>query len=178
VTEGPSREGPSDKDQIKPFHAKEVTTGQETADVLASVLKHAAAKDQAAKQKSAPKPQPIWMLPLGLMMTVFAGFLLVASPEWVVVNPIAAQAPEVAVENMETAMFMQMSEIANYVARNQTLPQTITGGDDFVYVVSGNYYTLCGTLPDGAPLCFDSRVEDPRVWAQRNIPTMTERIGG
>jgi hypothetical protein len=177
VTEGSPREGPSDKDQIKPFHAKDLTTGQETADVVAAVLKHAAAKDQAAKQKAAPKAQPIWMLPVGLMMSVLAGFLLVFPPSWVVVNPIAAQAPEAAVENLESAMWLQMNAIAMYRMRNATLPQQLTDAEGFEYTVRGEYYTLCATAA-GTPVCYDSSVMPEAEWGAQNLQTLSQRIGG
>jgi hypothetical protein len=116
VTERPSEGPTTDKDQIKPFHAKEVTTGQETADVVAAVLKHAAAREEAAKKKTAPKPQPIWMLPLGLTLAVLATFLLVAPPPWVVVNPIAAQTPEDEVASTRRAVWANAMKIEGYRA--------------------------------------------------------------
>lgn len=177
MTEGPTREGPSDKDQIKPFHAKDVTTGQETADVVAAVLKHAAAKDHAARQKTAPKAQPIWMLPVGLMMSVLAGFLLAFPPNWVVVNPIAAQAPEQAVENLESAMWLQMNAIATYRMANQTLPAQLSNAEGFDYQVRGQNYTLCATAAE-TPVCYDSSVMSESEWGMQNIATLSARIGG
>ena len=177
MTEGPSREGPSDKDQIKPFHAKDATTGQETADVVAAVLKHAAEKDQAAKQRAGPKAQPIWMLPLGLMMSVLAGFLLLFPPDWVVVNPIAAQSPESAIENLQSDMWLQMNAIEVYRMRNNQLPATLSGAEGYDYTVSGQNYTLCADVA-GRAVCYNSALEDPRSWAAREIPTLSQRIGG
>src|SRR5688572_21172287 len=102
LTERPSDTRATDKDP-KPFHAKEVSTGQEAADTVAAVLKHAQARDEAAKKRQAPKAQPIWMLPLGLTLAVLATFLLIAPPPWVVVNPIAAQEPAQQIEVTESA---------------------------------------------------------------------------
>jgi hypothetical protein len=180
--EGPTQDRPSDKDPIKPFHARDVTTGQETADAVAAVLKHAAAKDEAAKKKSAPKPQPIWMLPVALTLSVLAGFLLVAPPAWVVVNPIAAQAPEEQVETLENAIFIRLNMIETYRARSGSLPPTLAeAGDEsglLDYTPAGQNYTLCGSVAERA-VCFNSAVESPRDWAAREIGTaMTRRIGG
>ena len=58
MTDRPSG-GRTDNDQIKPFHAKEVTTGQEAADVVKAVIEHAAAREAAAKRLAcleAPEP--------------------------------------------------------------------------------------------------------------------------
>ena len=52
--------------ESKPFHAKDVSSGQETADVLAEVLQHAKEKDQAAKgTKVEKKGQPKWVPVIG-----------------------------------------------------------------------------------------------------------------
>lgn len=183
VTEGPSQDRPVEKDQIKPFHAKEASTGQETADVLSAVLKHAAERDVAAKKKTAPKPQPMWMLPLGLTLSVLAGFLLVASPDWVVVNPIAAQAPEVQIQNLSTGVYMYGMRIENYRAANNRLPQTLVEAgvpaevEGLVYTPSGDHYTLFSSIGEEAVL-FDSRVHNWREWGAREAGNVVQRIGG
>jgi hypothetical protein len=179
VTEGPAQNRPSDKDEVKPFHAREVATGKEAADVVAAVIKHAAEKDQAAKQKAPPKPQPLWMLPVGIMLSVLAGFLLVAPPAFVVVNPIAAQTPEVQVENLESLMWVQMNKIELYRMSTQQLPPTLAaagGSDAFEYTVVGQNYTLCGAAAE-EDVCFISAVETPQAWAARELANLSSRIG-
>jgi hypothetical protein len=181
VTEGPSNDRPSDKDQIKPFHARDVATGQETADVVAAVLKHAQARDDAAKKKAAPKAQPIWMLPLGLLMSVLAGFLLVAPPAWVVVNPIAAQAPEDQLVNVRGAIVFYGSRIEGYRIANGRLPQTLAEAgvtvEGFDYSVQGESYVLIASV-EGQDVVFNSGVESLRDWAQREAGNISRRIGG
>ncbi|MSR20451.1 MAG: hypothetical protein EXR91_05665 [Gemmatimonadetes bacterium] len=161
-----------DKDQIKPFHAKEASTGQEMADVLSAVLKHAAERDVAAKKKTAAKPQPIWMLPLGLTLSVLAGFLIVAPPAWVVVNPIAAQAPEDQMQNVRAAIVLYGTKIENYRSTEGRLPQTlaeagvtVTGID---YTLQGGGYVLAATLGD-RDVVFNSTVESLRDWGLREV---------
>jgi hypothetical protein len=180
VTEGPAQNRP-EKDEVKPFHAREVATGKEAADVVAAVIKHAAEKDQAAKQKAPPKPQPLWMLPVGIMLSVLAGFLLVAPPAFVVVNPIAAQSPEVQIENFQTAMYVQLNKIEGYrMVNNQQPPPTLAavgGSDAFEYTVVGQNYTLCGTVGE-EDVCFQSAMESAGAWAAREIPDLSQRIGG
>ncbi|MEQ1856296.1 MAG: hypothetical protein ABL963_07495 [Longimicrobiales bacterium] len=181
MTEGPSQDRPSDKDQIKPFHAKDVATGKETADVVAAVLKHAQARDEAAKKKVAPKAQPIWMLPVGLMMSVLAGFLLVAPPAWVVVNPIAAQAPEDQVRNVRAAIVFYGQKIEGYRITNGTLPRTLPDAgitvEGFDYTVQGEAYVLIASVGD-RDVIFNSGVESLGDWAAREVPNLSRDIGG
>jgi hypothetical protein len=181
VTDGPSQDRPADKDQIKPFHAKEVASGQETADVVAAVLKHAAERDLASKKKAAPKARPIWMLPLGLMMSVFAGFLLVAPPAWVVVNPIAAQAPEEQLLNVRTAIAIYGQKVETYRITNGRLPSTLAEAGVTVpgidYTPQGESYLLIASV-GGQDVVFNSAVESLREWAQREVGDMSRRIGG
>ena len=67
----------SGEEEVRPYHAR---SGSETADTLAEVLEHAAARDEAAKAREAPKRQPKWMLPLGINLALFAVYLLIAPP--------------------------------------------------------------------------------------------------
>lgn len=181
MTDGPSHDRPADKDQIKPFHAKEVATGQETADVVAAVIKHAAERDEAAKKKTAPKAQPIWMLPLGLMLSVLAGLLLVAPPTWVVVNPIAAQAPEEQLLNVSTAIAIYGSKIEQYRITFGRLPQTLAEAgievEGIDYTPQGESYVLIASVGD-QDVVFNSAVESLREWGQREAGNVSRRIGG
>jgi hypothetical protein len=178
VTDRPSETRGSDKEP-KPFHAKEVSSGQETADVLASVLKHAAARDAAAQKKAPPKPQPIWMLPLGLTLAVLATFLLIAPPPWVVVNPIAAQEPEDALANAGRAIYVSVSRIEGWRQVNGRLPQTLAEAgvgavEGLDYSVNGSSYTLITSVGD-RDLIYPSS-ENLLEWASRN--GVTFQIGG
>jgi len=181
VTERPSERRAPEKDQLKPFHAKDVTTGKEAADTVAAVLKHAAERDEAAKKRTAPKAQPIWMLPLGLTMAVLATFLLVAPPPWVVVDPIAAQTPEDQVASLERALWVPISNVEGFLIRNGRLPQTLAEAgirtDAFDYTPSGQTYVVCATVA-ARDVCFNSAVESARDWAARTIPDFSQRVGG
>jgi hypothetical protein len=171
VADRPSESPGSDKD-IKPFHAKETTTGQEAADAVAAVLKHAAARDEAAKKKAPAKPQPIWMLPLGLTLAVLATFLLVAPPPWVVVNPIAAQAPEDALEKTRNAIWWNAQKIEGYQIQNGRLPQTLAeagiNADGLDYTPLGNGYLLSSQVGE-EPVVFNSTFESLATWAAREV---------
>ena len=102
VTEGSPHDRSGEKDQVKPFHAKDVASGQEAADAVAAVIKHAAERDEAARRKAPAKTQPKWMLPLGLNLGLLAVYLLIAPPSWVIVNPIAPPPDEQRVGNLRT----------------------------------------------------------------------------
>jgi hypothetical protein len=176
VADRPSESRGSDKD-IKPFHAKETASGQEAADAVAAVLKHAAARDEAAKRKApAAKPQPIWMLPLGLTLAVLATFLLVAPPPWVVVNPIAAQAPEDALADAKNAILWYAVKIDGYQALNGRLPQTLAEADivaDLDYTpLAGGYLLATGDL------VFNSTAMSLAEWAAQEGINLARDIGG
>ncbi len=176
MTERPSESRAPERDQIKPFHAKDVTTGKEAADTVAAVLKHAAERDEAARKKTTPKAQPIWMLPMGLTLAVLATLLLVAPPPWVVVNPIAAQTPEAQLASLEQALWIQINKVEGYLIQNGRLPQTLAeaggGAEGVDYTLSGQSYVLCGTVA-GRDTCFNSSAESAREWAAREIPDMS-----
>jgi hypothetical protein len=169
VTERPSERHGSDKD-IKPFHAKETATGQEAADVVKAVLEHAAARDEAARRKPAPKAQPIWMLPLGLTLAVLATFLLIAPPPWVVVNPIAAQAPEDALASAKNAIWFYASKIEGYQIKNGRLPQTLAEvgitEEALDYQPLGSGYLLSSQVGE-QNIFYNSSVESLQAWAAR-----------
>jgi hypothetical protein len=180
VTDRPSGGRAPDNDQIKPFHAKEVTTGQEAADVVKAVIEHAAARDAAAKQKAPPKPQPIWMLPLGLTLSVLATFLLVAQPSWVVVNPIAAQSPEDVLASTQRAIYGYAMMIESYRARTGRLPQSLAElgkpVEGLDYEVVGESYTIGAAVGD-AYVGFNSSTESPPAWAER-VGVSFANLGG
>ena len=96
----------SERDQVTPYHAKDVATGQEAADAVADVLKHAAEREEAAHKKTAPKKQPKWMLPVGINLGVLAVYFWIAPPNWVQVNPIQPPPAEERVESLRRAMYV------------------------------------------------------------------------
>ncbi len=111
----------SSEDQVRPYHAKKAP-GKEAADAVQAVLQHAEERDQAQLKKQAPKKQPKWMLPLGINLGVFAVYLLIAPPAWVVVNPLEAPPVEEQADDMRLAMFMQAMRISGYLQQNGQLP--------------------------------------------------------
>ena len=125
VTDHPTRGTASEKDKVRPYHAKESSSGQETADVVAAVLKHAAARDQAAKARPAQKQPPKWMLPLGLNLGVLAVYLMIAPPAWVEMNRIDPPPDEEVVEDLQAGMLFVTSKIESYRARTGRLPVTL-----------------------------------------------------
>jgi hypothetical protein len=178
VTDRPSHDSTSEKDKVRPYHAKEAAPGQEAAEVVAAVLKHAAEREQAAQQKAPPKQQPKWMLPLGLNLGVLAVYLLIAPPAWVVVNPIAPPPDEELIEGTRTAMYFATAKIEAYRARVGRLPATlaeagVAGADGFDYTPRGESYVLIAFVGEEA-VSFDSSQQSAAEWAG-NLST---RIGG
>ncbi len=142
----------SDKDQVRPYHAKDVGSGKETADTLAEVLKHAAQREEASRQKPKPKGNPKWMLPLGINLGVLAVYLLIAPPSWVVLNPIEAPPPEEQLVDLRMAMYVTASRIENYRLQNGRVPERLEelempAADGLTYVPQGTSgYQLVGSL--------------------------------
>lgn len=159
----------TDQDKVRPYHAKDSAPGQEAADVVAEVLKHAEEREKAAQEKSTPKGPPKWMLPLTVNLGVLALYFLIAQPGFLVVNPVEdPRAAEEVVTDMRNAMAIDgISRIQSFLAREGRLPESLdelgtTLGDQGVeYTIWGDSaYTLSATV-DGVNIVFDSRLDDP-----------------
>lgn len=164
----------SSESKPRPYHAK---SGSETADTLAEVLEHAAARDVAAHKKDPPKRQARWMLPLGINLGVFAVYLLIAPPAWVVMDPIEGPPPAEQMRSLRASMFLQAGAIDNYRIQNGRLPATAedagktTPGVDYV-LQGGDVYQLVGQVGDET-LTYTS-TEDPIEF----LGDALSRIGG
>lgn len=172
----------SENDEVKPFHARDVSSGQEAADAVAAVLKHAQERDAAAKVKAPQKKQAKWLLPLGVNLGVFAAYLLIWSPDWVIINRIAPPPTEERIETTYNSMYLALNKIESYRIDNERLPRTLgeAGVDQ-----TGLEYTLQGTSnyvlisEVGEELLqFNSSVQSAREWGQQFANSMSVRIGG
>lgn len=166
----------SAEDQVGPYHAKQAH-GQEAADTVAAVLKHAQERDKAAKAKTVPKKQPKWMLPLGINLAVFAVYLLIAPPSWVTVSPLEGQAPEDAIESMRLAMYLQSQRIEQYRIDNGVYPDSLDQLQSSVvrgveYIRAGNSYQMIGTV-GGEQIVYDSSQS-----ASEFVGGATQRLSG
>jgi hypothetical protein len=174
----------SKNDEVRPFHAKDVASGQEAADVVAAVIKHAAEREEAAKHRTGPKKQPKWLLPLGVNLGVFAAYLLIWAPPWVVLNPIAPPPTEEQVEQLSGAMWFAISDIERYRIENGRLPQSLADvgrdGTGLDYTVQGtaNYVLIAEVGAEEPPLVFNSAQQDAREWGEQYAAGMRRRIGG
>ncbi|MDX1645618.1 MAG: hypothetical protein R3304_00635 [Longimicrobiales bacterium] len=160
----------SDSDQLKPYHAKDSAPGQEAADVVAEVLKHAEEREAAAKKKEVPKGPPKWMLPLTVNLGVLALFFLIAQPDFLVVNPVSdPRSDQEVVSSMRRAMYMDgIMRIRTFREQNGRLPDsleelgTTLGEQGVSYSVQGvSAYTLVATVGDEV-IVFDSITDDPQ----------------
>jgi hypothetical protein len=116
----------SDKEPIKPYRAKDFSAGQETADVVADVLKHAAERDEAAKKRTGPKGQPKWMLPVAMNLGLLAVYFLIAQPQWTLVNPIQPPPPARQVSNLRNAIYLHgIMRIESFRQANGRLPASL-----------------------------------------------------
>ena len=170
----------SKNDEVKPFHAKGVGAGQETADVVAAVIKHAAARDKAAKNRTVPRKQPKWLLPVGVNLAVFAAYLLVSSPEWVVLNPIAPPPTQVQVEKLSGAMWLAINKIEGFNLNNDRLPRSLTeagASEAGLTYTLGSSYVLSAEAGEEA-LVFNSAAQTAREWGLANAAGLAVRIGG
>ncbi len=146
----------SEKDHPKPYHARGMSSGQETADVVADVLKHAAERDEAAQKKTGPKPQPRWMLPLSLNLALLSVYFLAARPSWTVVSPIQPPPPAEQIEMLKRTMYMSgIVRIESFFVVNGRLPTSLQEAGAAAiastvdYVVHGeSTYTLISSIGD------------------------------
>ncbi len=113
----------SSEDEVRPYHA---TSGSKTADTLAEVLEHAAAREEAAHKRLAQKKQAKWVLPLGVNLGVFAVYLLIAPPDWVVMDPIEGPPVAEQEEGLRMAMYLQTQRIETYRIANGSLPEALS----------------------------------------------------
>jgi hypothetical protein len=178
VTDRPSHESSGENDQVKPFHARDMGSGQEAADAVAAVLKHAAERDKAAHQRTPAKQQPRWMLPLGINLSLLAVYLLVFPPPWIQFNPIKPPPDAERVESLHTGMFFLTVKIEAYRNANGHLPSTLAEagipGDDVDYTIRGDSsYVLIATVGEQT-VVFDSSQQSPREFA----PDLSQKIGG
>jgi hypothetical protein len=143
----------SPEDPVRPFHAKTPPStearGQEAADAVAAVMKHAAERDAASRVKTRPRSPSRWALPVGVNLGVLALYLLVFTPDWVTVRPIPAPDPAARVESLRLAMYIQMKQIEAYRIANGRLPATLaeagTVAPGVDYVPQGTTYLLIAT---------------------------------
>ncbi|MFQ5538484.1 MAG: hypothetical protein ACE5GJ_13655 [Gemmatimonadota bacterium] len=145
-------------DQIRPYHAK--GAGEETADVVAAVLQHAAEREKSAHAKPPPKKQPKWMLPLGINLSVLALYLLIAPPSFVTMNPIEGPDQASQEESMRVAMWLQAQQIEKYRIDHGRLPETVaelgrTLPQGMEYHRTGDSFQLIGVVGD-TPVVYDS----------------------
>lgn len=155
----------SSEDQVRPYHAKKDASGQEAADAVAAVLKHAEERDKVAKAKTAPRKQPRWMLPLGINLAVFAVYLLIAPPDFVTLNQIEGPSLAKQEQDMRAAMYMQAQRIEGYRMNNGALPTAIedigsTPYQGMDYVPTGNAFRLIATVGEST-VVYDSSSPDP-----------------
>ena len=159
----------SDSDQVKPYHAKDSAPGQEAADVVAEVLRHAEEREAAARKKEVPKSPPKWMLPLTVQLGVLALYFLIAQPDFLIMNPVNdPRATEEVVQQTRQAMYYDaILRIQNYRQANGRLPQSLTelgttiGEQGVDYQVQGDAaYTLVATVGEEV-IVFDSVRDDP-----------------
>ena len=158
----------SDRDQIKPYHAPDASSGQETADVVADVLRHAAERDEAASLRAGPKPQPKWMLPLAMNMGLLAVYFLVAQPSWTTVNPIQPPPAQEQAQSLRLAIAIEgIGRIDGFLLANGRLPRSLeeagAGGLDGMveYVVRGDAtYALIATVGEEV-IAYDSATMTP-----------------
>lgn len=115
----------SSGDQVRPYHAKEPARGQEAADAVAAVLKHAAEHDEHARKKPPPKKQPRWMLPVGIQLGLIAVYLLISPPRWITVHPIKGPDPAAQERSLRVAMYIQSQQIEAYRQKHGRLPTSL-----------------------------------------------------
>ena len=171
----------SAENEVRPYHARPESSGQETADAVAAVLRHAQAKDTAAGAKVAPKQQPRWMLPLGVNLAVFAVYMLIAPPDWTTLNPIEVPSLAKQEQDLQTFIHLTAFRIEAFRAQNGAYPtnfEELGGGplpDGVDYVSEGRSFRLIGSVGE-EPLVYDSAAPDP-VFAQ-SAETKLAEIGG
>ena len=165
----------SSEDEVRPYHA---TSGSKTADTLAEVLEHAAAREEAAHKRLAQKKQAKWVLPLGVNLGVFAVYLLIAPPDWVVMDPIEGPPTAEQEAMLLNGMWSVATRIESYRIEYGRLPQALTDvgvqPGDLEYRVQGRgLYQLVGSIGE-TPVVYSS-TDDINEWVGSGLAI---RMGG
>jgi len=169
----------SDQDQVRPYHAKGAAPGQEAADVVAEVLKHAAEREQAAKQKITPKGPPKWMLPVTVNLGVLALYFLIAQPDFLVLNPSVdpRSSQAVVTQTRQGIYFDGIMRIEGYRRANGRLPSTLEeagsglAAQGVSYTMQGDSAYILIMTVDEEQIVFDSANDDPAEWlGPMNLP--------
>ena len=164
----------SEKDDVQPFHAKGTAPGQEAADVVAEVLAHAAEREKAAKERTAPKGPPRWTMPVTVNLGLLAMYFLFAQPQWIVMSPL--QDPRDMIERMEvsrTAIWGLIQRIDIFNSSQGRLPQTLAelgislADQGVVYTLTSDSTYRVTYLIEGEAVEFDSAKD-----------TSTDFVGG
>jgi len=172
----------SEEDQVKPFHAKEAAPGQEAADVVAEVLKHAAAREEAVQKKVGPKGPPKWMLPLTLNLGVLALYFLIAQPDFLEVSPnVDRRSVAERIEETRTAMYFSgITRVETFLNANGRLPSTLEeagsnlAGEGVRYEVVGDSTYLLIMTVDAETIVYDSAAQT----AQEFVGDLTGALPG
>lgn len=159
----------SEQDQVRPYHAKDVAPGQEAADVVAEVLKHAAEREEASHRRVKPKGPPKWMLPLSVQLGVLALYFLIAQPEFLVVNPLEDTRPTAQrVIQAKNAMYFDgIARIETFFLANGRLPATLEEAGSSLsalgidYTVRGDSTYLLITTIETETILYDSATQTP-----------------
>ena len=93
------------------------------------------------------------MLPLGINLGVFAVYLLIAPPAWVVVNKLEPPPIEEQADDMRLAIFMQAMRVSGYLQQNGELPLALEDAGSaypgIAYSVEGpDRFQLSATIGD------------------------------
>lgn len=130
----------TDNDSVKPYRARDLASGQEAADAVADVLKHAAERDEAAQQRTGPKPQPKWMLPVAMNLGLLSIYFVVAQPSWIVVNSLEPPPAAEVLQQTRNAMYMHgISRVQTFEQANGRLPASLEEAGAYALVGTVDY---------------------------------------
>jgi hypothetical protein len=117
-----------------------------------------------------------------LNLGVFAAYLLIWSPDWVVLNPIAPPPAAEQVEKLSNAMWMAMNKIEEFRIANERVPTSLEeiglqeSALDYTPQGATSYVLIAGLGQE--TLVFNSAQQSPQEWGAANAAGMSQRIGG
>jgi hypothetical protein len=129
---------------------------QALADALAQVQEHDRAQREAAAAARRPRPsrRPAILAGLAIALTAFAGYIVVARPDWFVSPPPPPESAEVHDASMRMAMYATALRLEDYRAKHGALPDSLAeigeAGTGLGYSRAGAAWTLRGGVGAGA----------------------------
>lgn len=145
----------------------QISAPEDRERLLAETMAHAEVRDARYRQQGSEGTRdPMWRLPLGLLLFVMAGWTWMAPPQWAAGPPPPSVSAEDQLQGVRASLHLQALALESFRFHEGRLPRTLDELDyrlDGVRFVRSNNRAYQLVAPDarGRPVVYDSAVPDP-----------------